>query len=144
MWAPLLEASIKTDNEQSHILNATQIRRQTWSELAHISLEELILDPKSEGSELIEEHDHFWSVDKYGYMTRERQKEKEFKHVSVDHLIMAGRKRVEMAEKALSIERAEKDLGVLKETGKTVDSALEYAADSDENNGQTISAKSSW
>ena len=71
-------------------MNATQIRRYTWSEFAQVSLGELITEAKSEFSEVYEEHDHSWSVHRYGYMTRERQEEKGFKHVSMNSLIKAG------------------------------------------------------
>ncbi len=77
-----------------------------------------MLSDKSEHSEVEEDHEHFWSVDKYGYITREHQKEKGFdKHISVDRLIMAGRKRV---QKDKEIEEIEAEATALLDAGETL------------------------
>ncbi|KAJ9613304.1 hypothetical protein H2200_003246 [Cladophialophora chaetospira] len=111
--------SVQPDHMKDRILNATQIRRYTWRELAQVSIEELVISEDSKTSEVSEGNGHLWSVDKYGYMTAARRREKNFdNYVPVDRLIMAGRKR---EQKAKDVEEIEAEVAALKETGKTVE-----------------------
>ena len=97
-------------------MNATQIRRHTWVELAHVSLDKFTLVKDAEAkiaeskdietSEVPEERDYFWSVDKHGYMTSDSRLERGFKHVPVDSLIKAGRRRMESVKEAKAKQEA--------------------------------------
>lgn len=116
-----------TNPWQDEVLNATKIRRYTWAELAHVSVDELVIPTEDseeiKSSEVLERHSHFSSVDEYGYLTNKEWDEKGLRRTSVDDLIEAGRER--LLRKPEAVEEDEGQREGLDQAGRKLESDKE-------------------